>query len=83
MAKASIDLRSLARSHTGTAVRTLASIMNQSDAPPAARVGAASALLDRGWGKPTQPHDGDGEGGAIKLHHTIEQHIVDPKDRGS
>jgi hypothetical protein len=28
--------------------------MNTSDAPPAARVTAASALLDRGYGKPTQ-----------------------------
>jgi hypothetical protein len=26
--------------------------MNDKKAPPAARVGAASALLDRGWGKP-------------------------------
>jgi hypothetical protein len=26
--------------------------MNQPDANPAARVAAATALLDRGWGKP-------------------------------
>jgi hypothetical protein len=57
MAKAPIDLRSLARSHTETAVKTLASIMNMADAPPAARVGAASALLDRGWGKPDSKHE--------------------------
>lgn len=55
MAKAPADLRSLARSHTDTAVRTLASIMNNKDAPPAARVTAAEALLSRGWGKPVQP----------------------------
>jgi hypothetical protein len=29
------------------------------NAPPAARVSAASALLDRGWGKPAQPHTGE------------------------
>ncbi len=28
---------------------------------------AAAALLDRGWGKPTQPLSGDGEGGAIQV----------------
>lgn len=28
--------------------------MKQPEAPPAARVAAATALLDRGWGKPAQ-----------------------------
>jgi hypothetical protein len=28
-------------------------------APAAARVSAASALLDRGWGRPAQPHTGE------------------------
>ena len=28
--------------------------MNDDDASPAARVSAASAILDRGWGKPAQ-----------------------------
>ena len=54
MAKAPIDIKSLARVHTEAAVRTLAGVMNQPDAPAAARVSAAQALLDRGWGKPTQ-----------------------------
>ena len=54
MAKAKTDIRSLARSHTESALRVLAGIMNQKDAPAPARVQAAQALLDRGWGKPTQ-----------------------------
>lgn len=63
MAKASADIRSLARSHTEAAVRTLAGIMRQPKAPAAARVAAAQALLDRGWGKPAQSLAGaDGEG---------------------
>jgi hypothetical protein len=33
--------------------------MNVCAAPPAARVPAASALLDRGWGKAIQPHAGE------------------------
>lgn len=54
MAKTPTDIRSLARSHTESALKTLAGIMGQTDAPPAARVSAATALLDRGWGKPSQ-----------------------------
>jgi hypothetical protein len=67
MAKASADIRSLARSHTDSAVKTLVGIMGQPKAPPAARVAAASAILDRGWGKPAQAMAGpDGEG-PVKL----------------
>lgn len=57
MAKAATDIRSLARSHTESALKVLAGIMNEPEAPPAARVAAANALLDRGWGKPTQTTD--------------------------
>jgi hypothetical protein len=78
MAKALTDIRSLARVHTDTAIRVLAGIMGQTDAPHAARVSAASQLLDRGWGKPAQALEHTGaEGGAIRT--IIEQHIVDPK----
>lgn len=45
------EIRSLARSHTRTAVRVLVGIMRNKDAIPAARVSAANAILDRGWGK--------------------------------
>lgn len=54
MAKTPTKIQSLARSHTETAVTTLAKIMTSTKAPPAARVAAANALLDRGWGKPQQ-----------------------------
>lgn len=57
MAKALTDIRSLSRVHTKTALKTLAGIMEQPDAPPSARVAAATALLDRGWGKPSQTVD--------------------------
>lgn len=63
MAKAPTEIRSLARSHTERAIAVLAGIMDQPDCAPAARVAAAQALLDRGWGKPAQAHTGeDGEG---------------------
>lgn len=51
VAKRPVDIRSLARTHTETAIRVLAGIMGQRSASPAARVAAASVLLDRGWGK--------------------------------
>jgi len=72
MAKAPIEIRSLARSHTASAIKTLAGIMNEKKAPAAARVSAAQALLDRGWGKPVQPLDGDGKGGPINLVTRVE-----------
>lgn len=59
-------VRELARGHTEDAVRVLVAIM-QGDAaalgvpsvPVRDRREAARELLDRGWGKPTQPIAGD------------------------
>jgi len=73
MAKAPIDIRSLARAHTELCIKVLAGIVSAKAAPPAARVGAASALLDRGWGKPTQPHTGeDGQDIRITIRKMID-----------
>ncbi len=43
------------------AIKVLAGIMNQAKAPAAARTAAASAILDRAYGKPKQEieHSGD------------------------
>jgi hypothetical protein len=49
------DVQELARQKSPEAITTLANIMNDEKAPPAARVAAANALLDRGYRKPTQP----------------------------
>ena len=49
------DVQELARQKSPEAITTLANIMHNEKAPPAARVAAANALLDRGYGKPTQP----------------------------
>jgi len=35
-------------------VKVLAGIASQTDAPHSSRVAAATALLDRGWGRPKQ-----------------------------
>lgn len=62
MAKATAEIRSLARAHTATAIKVLKAIMSSTKVPPAARVAATKELLDRGWGKAVQPVAGpDGE----------------------
>jgi hypothetical protein len=53
-------LRELARGYTRECVETLASIM-QTAPRTADRIEAASILLSRGWGLPTQPIAAEGE----------------------
>lgn len=48
------DLREVARQHTHDAVQVLVEVMADATAAPSARVGAAQALLDRGWGRAPQ-----------------------------
>jgi Family of unknown function (DUF5681) len=47
------DVQELARQKSSEAIETLSNIVRNEKAPPAARVAAANALLDRGFGKPT------------------------------
>ena len=54
MAKTPTEIRSLARSHTDTAMNVLVGIMKETTAPHASRVAAACYVIDRGWGKATQ-----------------------------
>src|ERR1044072_5042431 len=53
------EVKELARAHTGDAIETLVSIMTNPKSAPAARVSAANALLDRGYGKPPQHVTGE------------------------
>ena len=75
MTKAPADIRSLARAQTELAVRTLTGVCGSKAAPVAARVSAASALLDRGWGRPAQPHTGEDD---KDIQVTI-RNIVEPR----
>lgn len=52
--KRDLELAELARGYTADALETLVSLMSDGRAPPAARVAAAMAILDRGWGRPPQ-----------------------------
>ena len=57
------NLRVLARERTDDALNTLTSIMGDQNAPAAARVTAACAILDRGYGRPVQSTEITGAGG--------------------
>jgi hypothetical protein len=72
MAKAPVDLRSLARSHASNVITILAGIARQSPSD-GARVAACGILLERGYGKAPQTFGEDGEG-AIQV---IIRHIVE------
>ena len=78
-AKTITEIRSIARGHTRAAIRTLVGVMCSKDATHAARVSAANAILDRGWGKASQPVEGKEEG-ALELIHKIERIIVHPEN---
>ena len=78
MPKSLTEIRSLARGHTRTAVNVLVGVMRNKDATPAARVSAANAILDRGWGRAAQPIE-NGEDGVLELIHRIERIIVHPE----
>jgi hypothetical protein len=75
------QINALARRHTRAAIKVLAAIMNQADGPATARVSAAQALLDRGWGKAAQPIAGDEDG--LPVLARIERVIVDAAKNGS
>jgi class 3 adenylate cyclase len=48
------DIRERVRVHAGAAIDTLVAVMGDGKAPAAARVSAAVAILDRGYGRPAQ-----------------------------
>jgi Family of unknown function (DUF5681) len=55
--KALREVAAAAREHTVEAIATLARIMRDTKTTAAARVNAATVLLDRGWGKAPQTVD--------------------------
>lgn len=59
--KATASIRDAAREYTERALLTLAEVMADEEQPAAARVSAANALLDRGYGKPSQSVDVTGD----------------------
>lgn len=77
--KATASIRDIAREYTGEAVKALVDVLRDEQQPASARVSAASAILDRGFGKPTTVLAGDEDGGAIQAVHKIILEGVAPK----
>jgi|SRR5579872_4748859 hypothetical protein len=75
--KSRTEIASLARAHTETVINMLISIVSREDVPPPSRIAAGTALLDRGWGKPTQSVDLHDDRPPIT---EIFNEIVDPED---
>jgi uncharacterized protein DUF5681 len=48
------EVQELARQYGARAIEVLVDIAENENAPPSARIAACNAILDRGWGKPTQ-----------------------------
>ena len=82
MPRSLTEIRSLACSHTRSALKVLVGIMSSKDATAQARVSAANAILYRGWGKAPQAIQ-NGDDGALKLIHRIERVIVRPENSDS
>ena len=51
------EIRAIARQYTETAIKTLVKVARHGKSE-SARVAAAEAILDRGYGRPTQPIEG-------------------------
>lgn len=66
VSKANADLRAAARKYTKSALKTLSEIMVNGQLE-SSRVMAATALLDRGHGKPAQALTGEGGEGAVEI----------------
>jgi hypothetical protein len=64
--KSDFAIAELCRRHTEAAISSLVAIMENANAPAAARISAASAILDRGWGKPAQTISGE-TGGPVQI----------------
>ena len=59
------EVQDMARQHAPEAIERLVEIMRGDNVRTAAA--AASLILDRGFGKPTQLIDGNGEGGPLMV----------------
>lgn len=76
------DIKSLAQTYGPDAVDTLAGIMQDERAPHAARGAAARELIDRGFGKATQPIAGDLKFPPVGMYPTVIE-LVAPYVQGS
>jgi Family of unknown function (DUF5681) len=70
-----VEVRLIARKFTREAIQTLATIMRDKRQAGRARVDAAEALLNRGWGRPEQAIALTGDAGAALAAISIALHL--------
>jgi len=73
------DVREAAKEWTTEAVATLGRIATDLKAPHAAQVAAATALLDRGWGRPQQRIEAHHRMSLVEMLRVIDQDPAQPK----
>lgn len=78
VSKAKLDIAEKAKTHGAAALAVLYEVMKDGQAPHSARVSAANAILDRGYGKPMQAVEVGGEGGGPLAVTLVTRRIVDP-----
>lgn len=71
------EVREMARGYTEQCIRKAGSLIEHKD--PNVSLKALTFLMDRAWGKPTQPISGDDDGPPLK--NLVEVRFVDPEDR--
>ena len=76
--KENAEVKALARSHGKAALEKIVALMSSADERIA--LAASQTLLDRGFGKPTQPLSGDDEMPALKVEGAIN--LVRPASEG-
>jgi hypothetical protein len=65
--KVTANIKALAQEYGKEAIETLAKIMRSGETPPPARVAAAKELIERGYGKASQPIGGADDLPPIKV----------------
>lgn len=76
--KSTAEVKALAQQYAPAALAELARLTLEAESE-AARVGAIKELLDRAYGKATQPISGDDDAPPIRFTR-IERVVVDPED---
>jgi len=77
ISQAKRDMAEMAKEHAEAALKTLANIQGDKGAPAAARVSAATAILDRAFGKPVQGVTHSGPGGGPIEHSIAAKDMTD------
>lgn len=78
VSKAKLDIAERAKTHGASALAVLLEVMKDREAPHSSRIAAATAMLDRGFGRPTQTVAGDPD--APLAVSGVVRVVIDPRE---